>query len=150
MVSMVLKLDGTCTCNYFWVTIFYKYHEIFWRKTKVSVWQRCLFYICIFVPSCRTIASQILFMQFKRVRTLQWKFCSGILYRLALGLLKHIFVLLSSFLLTLSKLLLLLILLTLPLYLDDSTGLYSVYTEHDSNEIMFHVSTLLPYAQNNR
>jgi hypothetical protein len=33
---------------------------------------------------------------------------------------------------------------------DDSTGLYSVYTEHESNEIMFHVSTLLPYTANNR
>ena len=33
---------------------------------------------------------------------------------------------------------------------DDSTGLYSVYTEHEGNEIMFHVSTLLPFTPNNR
>ena len=33
--------------------------------------------------------------------------------------------------------------------LDDSTGLYSVYAEHQSNELMFHVSTLLPYTPNN-
>ena len=33
---------------------------------------------------------------------------------------------------------------------DDSTGLYSVYSEHEGNEIMFHVSTLLPYTPNNR
>ena len=32
---------------------------------------------------------------------------------------------------------------------DDSTGLYSVYAEHQSNEIMFHVSTLLPFTPNN-
>ena len=36
------------------------------------------------------------------------------------------------------------------LLLDDSTGLYSVYTEHEGKEIMFHVSTLLPYTPNNR
>ena len=34
---------------------------------------------------------------------------------------------------------------------DDTTGEYSVYTEDSrGNEIMFHVSTLLPYTQNNR
>lgn len=33
---------------------------------------------------------------------------------------------------------------------DDSTGLYSVYTSHFGNELMFHVSTLLPYTPNNR
>ncbi len=33
---------------------------------------------------------------------------------------------------------------------DDSTGLYSVYTEHSGNEVMFHVSTLLPFTPNNR
>ena len=36
------------------------------------------------------------------------------------------------------------------LFLDDSTGLYSVYTEHEGKEIMFHVSTLLPFTPNNR
>ena len=35
------------------------------------------------------------------------------------------------------------------LFTDDSTGLYSVYAEHQSNEIMFHVSTLLPFTPNN-
>ena len=33
---------------------------------------------------------------------------------------------------------------------DDSTGLYSVYNEFEGSEIMFHVSTLLPYTPNNR
>ena len=33
---------------------------------------------------------------------------------------------------------------------NDSTGLYSVYAEHQSNELMFHVSTLLPFTPNNR
>merc|ERR1719422_96502 len=33
---------------------------------------------------------------------------------------------------------------------NDSTGLYSVYSEFEGNEIMFHVSTLLPYTPNNR
>ena len=33
---------------------------------------------------------------------------------------------------------------------NDSTGLYSVYAEHQDNEIMFHVSTLLPYTPNNK
>eukprot|EP00094_Tigriopus_californicus_P010965 TCALIF_10579-PA protein Name:"Similar to Sipa1l2 Signal-induced proliferation-associated 1-like protein 2 (Mus musculus)" AED:0.22 eAED:0.33 QI:0/0/0/0.66/1/1/9/0/732 len=33
---------------------------------------------------------------------------------------------------------------------DDSTGLYSVYTEHAGNELMFHVSTFLPFTPNNR
>ncbi|XP_053612262.1 signal-induced proliferation-associated 1-like protein 1 [Plodia interpunctella] len=32
----------------------------------------------------------------------------------------------------------------------DSTGLYSVYTTHQDCEIMFHVSTMLPYTPNNR
>ena len=36
------------------------------------------------------------------------------------------------------------------LFADDSTGLYSVYSEFEGNEIMFHVSTLLPYTPNNR
>ena len=35
------------------------------------------------------------------------------------------------------------------MFLDDSTGLYSVYAEHQGNELMFHVSTLLPYTPNN-
>ncbi|XP_059096589.1 signal-induced proliferation-associated 1-like protein 2 isoform X2 [Tigriopus californicus] len=33
---------------------------------------------------------------------------------------------------------------------NDSTGLYSVYTEHAGNELMFHVSTFLPFTPNNR
>ena len=33
---------------------------------------------------------------------------------------------------------------------DDSTGLYSVYANTLANEIMFHVSTLLPFTPNNR
>jgi len=33
---------------------------------------------------------------------------------------------------------------------NDSTGLYSVYNDFEGNEIMFHVSTLLPYTPNNR
>ena len=36
------------------------------------------------------------------------------------------------------------------LFPDDSTGLYSVYSEFEGTEIMFHVSTLLPYTPNNR
>ena len=38
---------------------------------------------------------------------------------------------------------------SLPLA-DDSTGLYSVYANTGANEIMFHVSTLLPFTPNNR
>lgn len=33
---------------------------------------------------------------------------------------------------------------------SDSTGLYSVYTTYNDCEIMFHVSTMLPYSANNR
>lgn len=33
---------------------------------------------------------------------------------------------------------------------SDSTGLYSVYTTYNSCEIMFHVSTMLPFSANNR
>lgn len=32
----------------------------------------------------------------------------------------------------------------------DMTGKYSVYTLYEGHEIMFHVSTLLPYSQDNR
>lgn len=32
----------------------------------------------------------------------------------------------------------------------DSTGLYSVYAEYQNCEIMFHVSTMLPFTPNNR
>lgn len=32
----------------------------------------------------------------------------------------------------------------------DSTGLYSVYSQYQGCEIMFHVSTLLPFTPNNR
>lgn len=33
---------------------------------------------------------------------------------------------------------------------SDSTGLYTVYSTYDDCEIMFHVSTMLPYSANNR
>lgn len=33
---------------------------------------------------------------------------------------------------------------------SDSTGLYSVYSTYDDCEVMFHVSTMLPYSANNR
>ena len=33
---------------------------------------------------------------------------------------------------------------------NDSTGLYSIYASHEEREIMFHVSTLLPFTPNNR
>lgn len=32
----------------------------------------------------------------------------------------------------------------------DSTGTHSLYTTYQDYEIMFHVSTLLPYTPNNR
>lgn len=32
----------------------------------------------------------------------------------------------------------------------DSTGLYSVYAQYQECEIMFHVSTMLPFTPNNR
>ncbi len=32
----------------------------------------------------------------------------------------------------------------------DQTGLWSVYTEFEEHEIMFHVSTLLPYDEDDR
>lgn len=34
--------------------------------------------------------------------------------------------------------------------LANTTGEYSVYTEFEDNEIMFHVSTLLPYTATNK
>ena len=34
--------------------------------------------------------------------------------------------------------------------LADTTGEYSVYTEYENNEIMFHVSTLLPFTPVNK
>lgn len=34
--------------------------------------------------------------------------------------------------------------------LGDMTGRYSVYTIYEGHEIMFHVSTLLPYSKDNR
>lgn len=36
------------------------------------------------------------------------------------------------------------------LFADDSTGEYSVYTTFHNREIMFHVSTLLPWTPNNK
>lgn len=32
----------------------------------------------------------------------------------------------------------------------DTTGLYSIYTEHHSAQLMFHVSTMLPFTPNNK
>lgn len=32
----------------------------------------------------------------------------------------------------------------------DTTGEHSVYTEYHSHEVMFHVSTMLPFTPNNR
>ncbi len=32
----------------------------------------------------------------------------------------------------------------------DTTGEYSVYTEYEQAEIMFHVSTFLPFTENNK
>lgn len=32
----------------------------------------------------------------------------------------------------------------------DSTGLYSIYAQYQDCEIMFHVSTMLPFTPNNR
>ena len=34
--------------------------------------------------------------------------------------------------------------------MNDQTGKYSVYTEFNDQEIMFHVSTLLPYDPGDR
>lgn len=36
------------------------------------------------------------------------------------------------------------------LFTGDMTGKYSVYTLYEGHEIMFHVSTLLPYSRDNR
>ena len=41
-------------------------------------------------------------------------------------------------------------LLSLRIHLADTTGEYSVYTEFRDTEIMFHVSTLLPYTTSNK
>lgn len=38
----------------------------------------------------------------------------------------------------------------LLLLAGDMTGRYSVYTIYEGHEIMFHVSTLLPYSKENR
>lgn len=35
-------------------------------------------------------------------------------------------------------------------YSGDMTGKYSVYTLYEGHEIMFHVSTLLPFSKDNR
>lgn len=32
----------------------------------------------------------------------------------------------------------------------DMTGMYSVYTIYEGHEVMFHVSTLLPYSKDNK
>ena len=35
-------------------------------------------------------------------------------------------------------------------FADDTTGLHSVYTVYQGHEIMFHVSTMLPYSKENK
>lgn len=42
------------------------------------------------------------------------------------------------------------ILNTFSEFLGDMTGKYSVYTIYEGHEIMFHVSTLLPFSKDNR
>lgn len=37
-----------------------------------------------------------------------------------------------------------------PLATADSTGTHSLYTTYQDHEIMFHVSTMLPYTPNNQ
>lgn len=33
---------------------------------------------------------------------------------------------------------------------DDTTGIFSIYTVFQGHEIMFHVSTMLPYSRENK
>lgn len=40
--------------------------------------------------------------------------------------------------------------LPLPPATADSTGTHSLYTTYQDHEIMFHVSTMLPYTPNNQ
>lgn len=35
-------------------------------------------------------------------------------------------------------------------FTDDTTGIHSVYTLYQGHEIMFHVSTMLPYSKENK
>ena len=35
-------------------------------------------------------------------------------------------------------------------FTDDTTGIHSVYTIYQGHEIMFHVSTMLPYSKENK
>ena len=35
-------------------------------------------------------------------------------------------------------------------FLADTTGEFSIFTEYENSEIMFHVSTLLPFTGNNK
>lgn len=37
-----------------------------------------------------------------------------------------------------------------PIFAGDMTGKYSIYTLYEGHEIMFHVSTLLPFSRDNR
>ena len=39
---------------------------------------------------------------------------------------------------------------TTPFISDDSTGVYSLYRTFRGREVMFHVSTMLPWTSNNR
>lgn len=36
------------------------------------------------------------------------------------------------------------------IFTDDTTGIHSVYTIYQGHEIMFHVSTMLPYSKENK
>lgn len=40
--------------------------------------------------------------------------------------------------------------LLLPFPADDTTGIKSIYTVYQGHELMFHVSTMLPYSKENK
>lgn len=40
--------------------------------------------------------------------------------------------------------------LLLPFSADDTTGIKSIYTVYQGHELMFHVSTMLPYSKENK
>lgn len=39
---------------------------------------------------------------------------------------------------------------TFSLLVDDTTGIHSIYTVYQGHELMFHVSTMLPYSKENK
>jgi len=39
---------------------------------------------------------------------------------------------------------------SVPLPADDTTGMNSIYTVYQGHELMFHVSTMLPYSKENK